>query len=88
MISSLNHHISVLRLRVHKFYIQYLTEGVLPEQAPTDSHWCSPTLQRTRWYDLFSMDDRTEAMRGIWGVLAYLMRAQTKKDEDVSMQES
>ncbi|KAF2134589.1 hypothetical protein P153DRAFT_278828 [Dothidotthia symphoricarpi CBS 119687] len=76
MVSSLNHHISVLKLRVHPLYLQFLTEGHLPEDTPPDADWCSPKLQRTRWYDLFDVDDRTEAMRGIWGVLSYLMRAQ------------
>jgi hypothetical protein len=81
MVSSLNHHISVLKLRVHWDYIRYLTEGTLPEQPPSDPNWCSPTLARTKWFDLFDVEDRTEAMRGIWGVLAYLMRSQKPTDD-------
>jgi hypothetical protein len=73
MISSLNHHISVLQLRVHPLYLQHLTEGTLPEE-PLKLNWFSPKLQRTRWFDLFNVDDRTEAMRGIWGVMSYVMR--------------
>ncbi|KAH4895362.1 hypothetical protein HBI80_221360 [Parastagonospora nodorum] len=76
MVSSLNHHISVLRLRVHPAYLDFLTDGILPTQPPKDADWCSPKLQRTRWFDLFNMDDRTEAMRGIWGIMSYLMRRQ------------
>lgn len=76
MISSLNHHISVLRLRVHPQYIKYLTDGVMPHDVPLEADWCSPKLQRTRWFDLFNVDDRTEAMRGIWGIMSYLMRKQ------------
>ena len=75
MVSSLNHHISLLRLRVHPVYLQYLTDGELSEDLPLDTDWCSPKLQRTRWFDLFDVEDRVEAMRGIWGVLSYLMRA-------------
>jgi hypothetical protein len=78
MVSSLNHHVSVLRLRVHPLYLQYLTEGILPEEAPVEQDWCSPKLQRTRWFDLFKVDDRTEAMRGIWGVMSYLMRREER----------
>ncbi|KAF2025429.1 hypothetical protein EK21DRAFT_103961 [Setomelanomma holmii] len=74
MVSSLNHHISVLRLRVHPLYLQYLTEGSVPDGAPKAPGWCSPKLRRTRWYDLFNVDDRTEAMRGIWGIMSYTMR--------------
>lgn len=75
MISSLNHHISLLRLHVHPAYMRYITEGKLPDEAPADPSWCSPKLQRTRWYDLFSAEDRAEAMRAVWGTMAYLMRA-------------
>jgi hypothetical protein len=74
MVSSLNHHISVLRLRVHPLYLQYLTDGVVPKEAAQEANWCSPQLHRTRWFDLFNVDDRTEAMRGIWGLMSYLMR--------------
>jgi hypothetical protein len=74
MISSLNHHVSVLRLRVHPLYLQHLTDGTLPKEAPLEQDWFSPKLQRTRWFDLFNVDDRTEAMRGIWGIMSYTMR--------------
>ncbi|KAJ4303444.1 hypothetical protein N0V90_002339 [Kalmusia sp. IMI 367209] len=80
MISSLNHHISVLKLRVHPLYVQYLAEGTLPPHLPADPDWCSPRLQRTRWFDLFDTNDRTEAMRGLWGIMNYLMRAQETPD--------
>jgi hypothetical protein len=74
MVSSLNHHISILRLHVHPLYLQYLTDGILPKDAPAETDWCSPKLQRTRWFDLFNVSDRTEAMRGIWGIMSYSMR--------------
>lgn len=80
MVSSLNHHISVLKLRVHPLYLQYLTEGTLPSGPPIDVDWCSPKLHRTRWFDLFDVNDRNEAMRGIWGIMNYLMRAQDTPD--------
>ncbi|KAH9864549.1 hypothetical protein J1614_010484 [Plenodomus biglobosus] len=82
MVSSLNHHISIIKLQVHRFYLQYITEGKLPEDLRTGTDWCSPKFQRTRWFDLFSIEDRTEAMRGIWGVMSYLMRAKKQTTED------
>ncbi|KAH8727800.1 hypothetical protein GQ44DRAFT_703000 [Phaeosphaeriaceae sp. PMI808] len=84
MVSSLNHHISVLRLRVHPLYLDYLTEGVLPEGSPSDPNWCCPQLQRTRWFNLFEVDDRTEAMRGIWGIMSHMMRRE-ERPEDTKM---
>jgi hypothetical protein len=85
MVSSLNHHISLLKLHVHSAYLDYLTNGTFPENQPLDPHWCSPTLQRTRWYDLFNVEDRTEAMRGLWGVLSYLLRSKENAQMDVVM---
>ena len=85
MVSSLNHHISVLKLRIHTVYLEYVTEGKLPDEWPSDADWCSPKLQRTRWFDLFNINDRTEAMRGIWGVVSYLMRVDSKDSEDTGM---
>lgn len=88
MVSSLNHHISVLRLRIHPAYLCYLTEGVLPQEAPSDPEWSSPKLHRTRWYDLFDKKDRVEAMRGIWGVMSYLMREENKDKQDLPMRDA
>jgi hypothetical protein len=76
MVSSLNHHISILRFRVHPLYLQYLTDGIVPETIPSEVDWHTPKLQRTRWFDLFNINDRSEAMRGIWGIMSYLMRKQ------------
>jgi len=82
MVSSLNHHISILKLRVHSRYMEYIAEGVLPESTPSnvDPAWASPSLHRTRWYDLFNVEDRMEAMRGIWGIISYLMRPREQLD--------
>lgn len=74
----------MLKLRVHRLYLKYLLEGRLPEEAHTDPAWYSPVLERTCWYDLFNVDDRTEAMRGIWGIMAYLMRANDSQGGDLA----
>ncbi|KAI9810407.1 MAG: hypothetical protein M1827_006293 [Pycnora praestabilis] len=104
MISSIFHHISILRLRVHSKYLQHLTAGTLgPSRAqppPTSTTqttdqedqqpWYVLQLQRTRWYDLFQADDRVEAMRGVWGVMRWLMRAEGDEEgtEDEAMSEA
>jgi hypothetical protein len=87
MVSSLNHHISVLKLHIHPAYLEFITEGRLPHESPSDADWCSPKLQRTRWFDLFDIGDRTEAMRGIWGVMSYLMRTNSKDHGDTAQDE-
>ncbi|CZT14062.1 uncharacterized protein RCC_00037 [Ramularia collo-cygni] len=74
MVSSLNHHISILKLRVHGAYVEYLQSETLPDPLPTDKDWCSPKLQRSQWFDLLDVGQRVEAFRALWGVIAYLMR--------------
>ncbi|KAK5710651.1 hypothetical protein LTR17_018755 [Elasticomyces elasticus] len=68
MVSSLNHHISIVKLTVHDTYIDSLVAGKSLEDRP------KPTLQRSQWFDLFDPQQRVEALRGIWGVMAYLTR--------------
>lgn len=31
-------------------------------------------MVRSRWWDMFVPADRVEAMRGVWGMMAWLMR--------------
>jgi hypothetical protein len=74
LVSSLNHHISIVKLQVHKHYLHFLRTG---EYIDDDAcaEWYSPIMSRSRWYDLFSLDERLEAFRLIWGVMGYLARS-------------
>ncbi|KAI9884221.1 MAG: Ras GTPase ras2 [Watsoniomyces obsoletus] len=118
LVSSINHHIAILRLKVHRAYIIFLETGELPpsdlrqhqqaqpqhhqhQQQPMPFHssryspedgtgkgkaregegegqegpWDVIELHRSKWFDLFDADDRVEAFRGMWGVMAWLMRS-------------
>ncbi|KAK4889977.1 hypothetical protein LTR27_011307 [Elasticomyces elasticus] len=68
MVSSLNHHVSIVKLTVHDAYTDSLVAGTSLECLP------KPTLQRSQWFDLIDQQQRVEAARGIWGVMAYLTR--------------
>lgn len=72
MLSSVNHHVSFLRLRVHPEYLKWLATGVPPE----DPEWHVLDLKRTRWFDLFDQGDRVEALDGLWGLFGYMMRGE------------
>lgn len=75
LISALNHHLSILHLRVHPEYIQHLnSEPSRDDFVPSTQPWYDLNVQRSRWFDLFVAEDRIQAMRGVWGVFAYLMR--------------
>lgn len=79
MISSLYHHIAIIKLEVHPLYMEYLSTGIAPASGPP-TPWYAPKLQHTRWFDLFVPEDRVEAMRCIWGVLSYTMRTGTESE--------
>ena len=84
MISSILHHISILHLRVHPSYLAYLTSDTLANQPiPAHEPWFLLQLHRSRWYDLLVAEDRLEAMRGVWGIVGWMMRdlGQEKEEE-------
>jgi hypothetical protein len=73
-VSSLNHHVSLLRLRVHDAYMDFLETGKMPAPESVPADWSAPVLHRTRWYDLIDPRDRAEVLRGLWGMVGFLSR--------------
>ncbi|KAI0397494.1 hypothetical protein F5Y17DRAFT_414552 [Xylariaceae sp. FL0594] len=71
--SSLFHHLSILRVRVPDSLLQVL-DGA-PEEA--ERPWRSSgklEIWRSPWFDFFKPEERLEAMRLLWGVMAWAMR--------------
>lgn len=93
LISSLNHHISILHFQVAQPYTDFITNLSAPSTAtsltdrprPSQEAWSVLSAQRSRWYDLLKIEDRAEAMRGIWGILGWLMR-NTESQAKVNVQ--
>ena len=86
MVSSLNHHISILKMTAHIAYLDYVRTETLPEPLPEGTDWCRPKLQRTKWYDLLNVEDRVQAFRTLWGISCYLFRYNGKENETGVMQ--
>ena len=74
LLSSLNHHLSLVKLKVHKHYLRYLLAGEWPIEAPNQD-WSIPVMSRTKWYDLFNPDERSEMFKILWGAMGYLARS-------------
>ena len=75
--SSLFHHFSVIRVRVPDRLLDVLDgEAEAGAEAEGGRSWGKLEVRRSRWFDLFQVDDRVEAMRLLWGVMAWLMRRQ------------
>ena len=77
MVSSLNHHVSVLRLRISDEYLAWLADK--NEQEPgsmleTDPEVNSLQMWRTKWYDLFDAEERVEVLNGLWRIMSWIMR--------------
>lgn len=74
LVSSINHHVAILHLRVHRRYLEILTTGE-SEFPAEEQGWDMLQLRRTRWYDLFDGQERQEAFRGVWSIFHYQMRS-------------
>ncbi|KAF7595062.1 hypothetical protein BBP40_007465 [Aspergillus hancockii] len=77
MLSSVNHHLAILHLRVHRRYIDIITSGESdfpPDSDTTGQPWHMLQLRRTKWYDLFDADERLEVFKGIWTIFHHLLR--------------
>ncbi|PTU18619.1 hypothetical protein P175DRAFT_0442278 [Aspergillus ochraceoroseus IBT 24754] len=78
MLSSINHHLAILHLRVHRRYIDILATGKSNFSADSNTSeqpWHVLQLRRTRWFDLFDTQDRLEVFRGIWTLFHCLLRS-------------
>lgn len=76
VISSLFHHVSVLRVRVP----QRLLDVIEGADEETVRSWGGLVLWRSKWYDFFVAEERIQAMKLLWGVFAYQMRKTDSED--------
>jgi hypothetical protein len=86
VLSSLNHHVSVLRVRVTDKLLSILgcdetaENGEDPAKSKSDfteegkNGIPEMLMYRSKWWDMFIVADRVEAMRCIWGMVAWMMR--------------
>jgi hypothetical protein len=82
VISSIFHHISILRVRVPDRLLEVL--GGSPEPDVTQRSWGRVQGWRSQWFDLFDTEQRLAAMQMIWAVMAYQMRKEPE-EEDATM---
>jgi hypothetical protein len=68
MVSSLNHHICIVRAMVPEKLL-----GVF-EGSNDREGWERVVVWRSKWYDLYLKEERIEAMGVVWGMMAWLMR--------------
>lgn len=76
VMSSLFHHLSILRVRVPTRLLSVL--GGEPEDQDKPRSWGKLEIWRSKWHDLFLVEERLEAVRLLWGIMTWAMR----KDDD------
>lgn len=92
MISGANHHACIVKLTVHDNYLEWLDTGTVKQDASTrkqqDVDTVSQGMQdnvlymsRSRWYDLFDIEQRRELLTGIWRLLSWINRDDILKEE-------
>lgn len=77
MLTSINHHMAILHLRIHQRYLDIVTTGDSQQSQNQNQEepWYVLKLRRTRWYNLLDGGDRVEALRGVWEIFHCMMRA-------------
>ncbi|KAI1370997.1 hypothetical protein F4677DRAFT_436847 [Hypoxylon crocopeplum] len=77
VLSSLFHHLCVLRVRVPDRLLDVLNGAPEPTEGDGKGRsWGKLEMWRSKWFDLFIVEERLEAMRVLWGVLTWAMRAE------------
>jgi len=76
MVTSVNHHVALLRMRVHPDYIAWIDSG---KEVPNEesSHGLKKNIlyvQRSCWYDMFDVQARKEFLTALWGVMSWINR--------------
>ncbi|KAK2750722.1 hypothetical protein FQN57_002795 [Myotisia sp. PD_48] len=78
MISSLNHHFSIVHIRVHSNYLEWLSTGrtEFPDDDTDTSEqpWHRLVVRRTRWFDFLNVKDRVDGFDGLWALFTWLLR--------------
>ncbi|KAI0517744.1 hypothetical protein F5B22DRAFT_635635 [Xylaria bambusicola] len=97
VVSSLFHHLSVLRVRVPERLLHILDgtsedtieedterEGDQGEDDKREGHsWGKLEIWRSHWFDLFIVEQRLEAMRLLWGMMAWSMRQTDHENDEI-----
>ena len=95
MISAANHHARMLKLTVHENYLAWLEtgkslqppgRGVQDKEVDDHRHEHVLYVSRSKWFDLFEIEQRKELLTGIWRVLCWVNRDEIPREEFEKME--
>ncbi|KAM0244882.1 hypothetical protein ACHAQJ_010697 [Trichoderma viride] len=84
VISSIFHHVSILRVRVPDRLLEVF--GGSPDPDVTRRSWGRVQGWRSRWFDLFDVEQRLAALQMLWAVMAYQMRKEPEDNDAVMIE--
>ncbi|KAK1774038.1 hypothetical protein QBC45DRAFT_55277 [Copromyces sp. CBS 386.78] len=82
VVSALYHHISIVRVRVPDQLMAVLEGRAEHEFENGKRSWGKLEVRRSKWFDLFKPEDRVDAMKLVWCMMNWLMRAVPKNEEE------
>lgn len=92
LLSAANHHVCMMKMQVHEEYLEWLEKGevvrvddagVAEERKKRNVLYVS----RSRWYDLFEVEQRKELLTGIWRIMCWINRDEVPKQELEKLEE-
>jgi hypothetical protein len=83
MISSVNHHVCLIKMKVHARYLEWLEGGidVSATSDQTDQMENVLYVSRSSWYDMFNVEARKEFLVALWAVMSWLNRRLVPQSE-------
>lgn len=89
MMSAANHHVCIVKLSVHENYLEWLETGKVKQQKASTSERQDRILymSRSRWFDLFDIEQRKELLTGVWRLLSWINRDEVPKADLDKMEE-
>lgn len=88
MVTSVNHHVALLRMRVHPSYIAWLELGLeASEESVEGLRKDVLHVQRSEWFDMFDVKARQEFLVALWRVMCWLNRDNIDSAEYQKMEE-
>jgi len=89
MISSVNHHVALVRMTVHPEYLDWVETGanVSAEEGEDGLRKDVLYVQRSIWYDMLDVQARREFLVVLWRLMCWLNRNYTDQAEYDKMEE-
>lgn len=87
MVTSVNHHVALLRMKVHQQYLEWLETGAeVVEEVVESLRKDVLHVQRSTWFNMFDIQDRREFLIALWRLMCWLNREHVDQDEYNKMQ--